>query len=386
MEGLSSTCLDGSWFPPLHTCHEKPRCLPLSAPPHGSINPISNTHHSGDTVTYTCNSGYTLHGPQLLTCMWPSETHSEAYWSPSEDVECIAMKCPELLPQSHGHYIPVQSAYYTGDSVILECHYGYYITNNSIHQIVELHCLGTDWSPNPSQCKLIIEISDVREFFERAEGHVRYAFPPHDAVMPSETDLVSLACEEMIGFYVGYVYPRGGKLTCYRRLQLTDGPDEYSGIVAISTPKGTENVCVEQTAQTAGICSLLGYSYTSSVYQSALSISSSFILSSSSMDITPEVKSCYYRISCRKSCETLILHNGQDCSSSTLYEGQTCTFKCDPGYALTGSDSSTLTCGANGRWSDDAPRCDGKHRLKLHFTSSKTGLNLTLLLSLGILS
>ena len=41
------------------------------------------------------------------------------------------------------------------------------------------------------------------------------------------------------------------------------------------------------------------------------------------------------------------------CSSGTVgvcYEGDTCSFTCNTGYELTGSD--TRTCQSNGRWSN----------------------------------
>ena len=46
------------------------------------------------------------------------------------------------------------------------------------------------------------------------------------------------------------------------------------------------------------------------------------------------------------------------CSSGTEgvgYEGQTCNFRCDAGYELTGSD--TRTCQSNGSWSGSPASC-----------------------------
>ena len=46
------------------------------------------------------------------------------------------------------------------------------------------------------------------------------------------------------------------------------------------------------------------------------------------------------------------------CDSDTLgvgYEGDTCSFTCNTGYELTGSD--TRTCQSNGSWSGDNITC-----------------------------
>ena len=41
------------------------------------------------------------------------------------------------------------------------------------------------------------------------------------------------------------------------------------------------------------------------------------------------------------------------------YEGDTCSFKCNTGYELTGSD--TRTCQSNGTWSGTESTCRGMH-------------------------
>ena len=59
--------------------------------------------------------------------------------------------------------------------------------------------------------------------------------------------------------------------------------------------------------------------------------------------------------------------NGEitSCSSGTEgvgYEGDTCSFKCNTGYELTGSD--TRTCQSNGSWSGSNDVCRrGKYML-----------------------
>ena len=59
-------------------------------------------------------------------------------------------------------------------------------------------------------------------------------------------------------------------------------------------------------------------------------------------------------------CEDLATPaNGMmSCSSGTVgvgYEGDTCSFTCNTGYGLTGSD--TRTCQSNGSWSGTETMC-----------------------------
>ena len=55
--------------------------------------------------------------------------------------------------------------------------------------------------------------------------------------------------------------------------------------------------------------------------------------------------------------------NAPSCTSDGTAYGSSCTFTCQPGYAL--SDDTALTCGdgtgTSGSWSGSEPTCDGMY-------------------------
>ena len=354
---FNSTCTAGSWHPSVQQCTEKPRCPAPVVPQYGSVSPASSVYHLDDVVSYSCNSGYSLvtDGVTEKTCV---QGYSTLYWSPSSRVSCDAMQCPRLLPQTNGYYSPVQYAYYTGDTVELVCNTGYYVRNDRTQpERTQLHCLGSDWNQTQQHCRPIIQVELSALYIDRAEGTVQYAV---SSLRTSEVPahLYTFACTLMIGTHARHEYITATSLRCYTQLSLTGGPNIYEGILSISTQNGNEKVCIEEISAANLACSSLGYrQYTASVYNSALAIGTT--LSSSSSMVENVTKSCYKRISCRKSCQTLYLDNGYPNPCSHTLEGQSCCFSCNAGYGLLGS--SCRTCGSNGRWSGHQTRCDGKY-------------------------
>ena len=51
-------------------------CSDLTDPPHGNVSPKNGNYN--DKVTYTCNIGYKIEGPKMVTCdstgNWSSTT------------------------------------------------------------------------------------------------------------------------------------------------------------------------------------------------------------------------------------------------------------------------------------------------------------------------
>ena len=56
-------------------------------------------------------------------------------------------------------------------------------------------------------------------------------------------------------------------------------------------------------------------------------------------------------------CEDLTLTDGEitSCNMGVGYEGDTCSFTCNTGYQLTGSD--TRTCQSDGSWNGTETMC-----------------------------
>ena len=73
------------------------------------------------------------------------------------------------------------------------------------------------------------------------------------------------------------------------------------------------------------------------------------------IQLSSSTQDCTDRIQCRYRCTELTLPNGKDCDQD--YEGDTCYFSCNPGYAMIGSNSRRCTSsGLNGTH----PFCDDK--------------------------
>ena len=357
---FSSTCLEGSWSPPVKlTCKPIPTCPHIILPPGLSFSPVQSTYKVGDTLTYKCTSGYTLSGPTRITCSWnENERNPQTFWSPPSTTNCSPLKCPSLLPQSHGQYSPQKPHYYTGDAVYLTCNDGYYARDSASHpEKIQLHCNVTDWSPRQRHCRLIIKVSVVRNGIEYVEVTASYAVSSLSST-PVAAKYFHLACKVAAGDSYIRFKQQDRIIHCYRKKLIAYGPNQYNGILTVSTPYGQKNVCV--TGNTYYICAILGYKgfgYTTSIYRSAVPIRTTLTISPpSSSVITPSVSSCYDRVSCKKMCDRLRLPNGKNCSYNL--EGQTCHFACNPGHRLVGS--SSLTCKSNGRWSGDPPKCDGE--------------------------
>lgn len=286
---FNSTCSAGTWDPPVQICTEKPRCSAPSIPGNGSINSTATEFHVDDTISYSCNSGYSHQGVEVQNCFYDGNT---TYWSPYGDAYCNVMQCLDLLPQPNGHYSPATSQhYYTGDTVELVCDPGYYAREPLSHpETAQLCCLGTDWSPSQLHCHVILQVAVSTLYINRVDGHVWYGISSlENTSVPS--NLYEFACNQMIGEHLSYEYVGRATryrtvyrvrhyfegwtsrtrvvtrlvpysvivLRCYTRLSITDGPTIYDGILAIHTRNGVEKACIEESSDARLVCIHLGY-------------------------------------------------------------------------------------------------------------------------------
>ena len=366
---FGSTCLQQSWSPAIQSCHEKPKCTALTNPQNGYLSATSA--YVGETVTYYCASGYTLHGPVHKSCNRDSDS---PFWMPTEDVSCEPLKCPSLLQQTHGYYNDSKSNYVTGAAVELTCYQGYFAKNDQNHpEKLELVCHGHDWNPSQRHCQLIIQVSNIRHYISYVDISVQYIISAYQGIAVDPT-LYHLACQQVLTSYngasSGLTMSPNTIVQCTRNFYLANGPNNFEGILKISARQSItdswEYVCIQNShPNTASeVCRQLGYGqYTSFIYHSAISIRTAFeSTSSSSTELIPRENDCNYRIGCRKQCDQLYLLNGYACSE--LYEGQVCHFSCNTGYYLVGS--SSRTCTSTG-WTGTHPVCDGTscHRQNL---------------------
>jgi hypothetical protein len=89
LEGSSSAMCraDGTFSSPAPTCRPNP-CEPLTDPTNGTVSPRTGT--TGSSVTYSCNAGYTLSGAATRTCQ------ATGTWSGSAPT-CTPNPCSETL-------------------------------------------------------------------------------------------------------------------------------------------------------------------------------------------------------------------------------------------------------------------------------------------------
>ena len=354
-----SVCSQGSWSPEIQTCREtEPKCTSLRAPQYGSVS--ATAAYVGETVIYSCSSGYNLQGPVVKHC---TRFENEANWVPSDETLCVTQVCPALLPQTQGSYSVSKPQYVTGDMVELVCNAGYYardVRNNP--ERVQLVCNGHDWNLPQRHCQSIVQVVDARHYITHVDMRAQYSISSlqglvvHDSLYPQ-------VCQQILPNFVRLTSDaQHQRLQCYRDIYLASGPNPFDGILKISSENGFAYVCVESTHfNTASeVCSQLGYGqYTASIYHSAMAITTTYeSTSSSSLQIVSNVKQCNYRISCRKTCDQLFLPNG-NWQNGCPYrlEGERCDFFCNPLYGIIGS--SSRNCTSNG-WTGSHPNCDGE--------------------------
>ena len=358
---FSSVCSSstGNWSPALQNCQMKPACETLTAPAFGQVS--ITTGYVGDTATYSCSSGYELQGPIQKTCTRLQSVGGQEsiYWDPTADVNCVEKTCPDLLPQQFGQYSRT-GIFRHGDTVTLTCNTGYYIQDIFDNPgSIELLCLNGLWNVHQKSCQPMIEVYNIIEQLDYVIGDLRYTFSSW-ASQTVDARLYSTQACNLMGATDSVYNTQGNTISCYRPGSLTNGPDQYNGIYSIANPvDGSDNrVCISDQGSASDVCTKLGYDqYTVSIYTSATALTTTKVPVSNTypIQLSSSTQSCTYRISCRKRCTELTLLNGNNCYSN--YEGQTCYFSCNTGYAMIGS--SSRTCTGSG-WTGTHPFCDGK--------------------------
>ncbi|XP_041481052.1 sushi, von Willebrand factor type A, EGF and pentraxin domain-containing protein 1-like isoform X2 [Lytechinus variegatus] len=116
-------------------------CAPPQTPANGGYLDYGfhaiEGHYMGQTITYTCNDGYVLHGQRRITCVLGEWSHP----APT----CQRAACEELHAPDHGMIV---GGYRVGDSVLIGCNRGYRLEGENF-----LDCLETgEWSHPMSVC------------------------------------------------------------------------------------------------------------------------------------------------------------------------------------------------------------------------------------------
>ncbi|XP_060605355.1 uncharacterized protein LOC132757879 isoform X2 [Ruditapes philippinarum] len=119
-------------------------CSTLTQPNNGQMTTDCENQIEGCVLTFSCNEGYTLDGPSVLTCQ------DDGMWSPSNNPpECKQNVCPELNSPDDGTVsYPCRFA---GCTVQYTCNEGYVINGDSA--VLTCQSDGT-WNGNPPTCVL----------------------------------------------------------------------------------------------------------------------------------------------------------------------------------------------------------------------------------------
>ncbi|KNC54883.1 uncharacterized protein AMSG_12362 [Thecamonas trahens ATCC 50062] len=125
-------------------CDPNPCSPPQLAPTNGVVS--STSGKTGETIIFSCNSGYTLGGSSSRTCQ-PSGT-----WSNLNDQVCTASSCsPPLTPPANGQVSCTTGT--TNDICFYSCNQGYDLSGSASRTCQANQAwTGSDPTCNPAAC------------------------------------------------------------------------------------------------------------------------------------------------------------------------------------------------------------------------------------------
>eukprot|EP00118_Oscarella_pearsei_P002855 m.11939 g.11939 ORF g.11939 m.11939 type:complete len:2352 (+) comp23692_c0_seq4:198-7253(+) len=312
LSGSSSrTCQsDGSWSGNQTTCGIVD-CGSLNAPRYGSFSGSSTTY--GSRITFSCNSGYSLSGSSARSCQ------SSGRWSGTQPT-CNRVYCPYLSRPSYGTIST--SSRTVGTTVTFSCSSGYRLIGSSSRICQQ----SGSWTGSATSCSRITCGS--------------LSAPQNGAKTGTATtygSVVKFTCKS------GYTLSGSSSRSC-----LSSGT--WSGTQPICTPvrcpalPALSHGKMSTTSLNAGttvtfICSK-GYTITGSQSRTC----------QSSASWTGTQPTCTI-----VNCGSLTAPSkGTKTGSSTTF-GAVISFSCSQGYVLTGSPART--CLSTGSWSGSQPTC-----------------------------
>ena len=310
---------DGTWSGSTPTCAIVD-CGQLDPITNGQITQPITTY--GSSATYSCDSGYTLNGPNSRTCQ------ADGYWSGSEP-SCDLVDCGLVVAPTNGVVILSSTTYLS--VATYGCSTGYQLSGQNTQTC---QADGT-WSGNNPTC----DILNCSTPTTPTNGQASF-------VSINFTSVVAYSCDS------GYVLNGSNSRFCQ-----SDG-----------TWSGSEPTCANASTCEVMDCSPLtdptnGQIDTPSIIFGSVATYSCdkgyrTRLSGQSMTIcqangtwsgsTPTCKI----VDCGQLDD---INNGQMTVSTTTY-GSSATYSCNIGYRLNGP--ATTTCGADGYWSGSLPTCD----------------------------
>ncbi|CAH1263510.1 CSMD3 [Branchiostoma lanceolatum] len=301
---------DGQWSGSQPTCNanQPQQCSALSAPNHGSISGGNNV---GDTVTFSCDTGFTLTGSVTRTCQ------STLDWSGTRPT-CTKVQCPTVNDPLNGQ---VSGGNRYGNTLQFSCNAGYQLIGGST---ITCQADGTWNGPEPTCDKIHCPPPQAP-----LNGHVTGNIQQYG-------DMISYTCD------VGYLLNGPSVSTCLSTGVWSDQAPQCTALDC-SMPSHPAHGSVAGTTVYGGVIT-----YTCDSGYTLSGVSTQICQTNQQWSGTPPT--------CQKlQCASLASPNHGTVSSSLNLAGDTVTFSCDPGFEIVGS--TDRLCQSDGTWSGTQPRC-----------------------------
>uniref|UniRef100_F6PWZ1 Uncharacterized protein n=1 Tax=Ciona intestinalis TaxID=7719 RepID=F6PWZ1_CIOIN len=372
---ISRTCLESGEWNGISTSCVMITCSEMDNPAHGLVECTSNNNYQS-ICTISCNAGYNLVGTNTRTCQ---ATHT---WSGIE-ATCVMVTCPALATPSHGS-VECDESNVFNSSCKFKCKIGYELVGTNFRS-----CGGEGiWSGREVTCVLIVcDLLSVPDHgrmtcSNQANYHSRCSFtcdigyeivgsssrtclessdwsgvttscsviscsalpaPENGRLVCSNVNSFESSCE--VTCDIGYTMHGTSSRTCQSDGSWT-GKHVSCAIVtceAVPTPQDGNKRCTdgENFDSSCRFTCDIGYRLVGSISRTCLESGEWNGISTSCVIIT-----------CAKM--DIPAHGSVECTSNNNYQS-ICTFACNNGYELIGSE--VRTCQATRSWSGIAVTC-----------------------------
>ncbi|XP_026014081.1 P-selectin-like [Astatotilapia calliptera] len=326
----------GQWTSRSPTCTVV-RCPLLEAPKNGHINCSSTESVYNCQCSFTCDQGYSLEGPELLTC----DHHGN--WT-AEKPTCQAILCQN--PEREAPLIMQCSESETelrpNSTCSFSCEEGFELQGANTIKCSE----DGQWNENIPTCK--------------AKGCPAPEVPTNGQIScsPSLSSFLSHDTPHPLGMVCHFTCDEGHELQGAHSMECTH-PGQWTS----RSPTCTAVTCLLLEAPENGHISC---SSTESVYNSQCS----FTCDQGYSLEGPELLTCGHHgnwTAEKPTCQAILCQNPEreaplimQCSESEteLRPNSTCSFSCEEGFELQGAN--TIKCSEDGQWNENIPTCKAK--------------------------
>ncbi|NXF75028.1 LYAM3 protein, partial [Sclerurus mexicanus] len=323
----------GTWTGEAPRC-EAITCPVLSAPERGDLN-CSHLHGNftfGSTCAFSCQMGFVLIGPESRECT------ATGTWT-GDIPHCEAITCPVLNAPHQGELncSHLNGNFTFGSTCAFSCQKGFLLMGPDSRE-----CMATgSWSEDTPLCEAIAcPVLRAPDWGELTCSHIHGNFTFGSTCV--------FSCQ------MGFVLKGSETRECMATGTWTGDTPQCKAITCpvLSAPDWGEMNCSHQYGN---------FTFGS---MCTFSCQMGFAL------IGPERRECMTTgtwtgnaTRCEAiACPVLSAPDWGEMNCSHLHRdfafGSTCTFSCQMGFALTGSESHK--CTATGTWTGEAPRCEGR--------------------------